>query len=504
MTGVVAPLQLGRAVARLRRPDDMVEGTRWLFGVCALISLAVAFAGALPGASAASVALLVGGTVALTASWSYRYLTHRARPALDLLDVVAVTAFALGCPVPAVAFGATFSALWFRAVYGRTRDIWFYAAGQCLALIAALVWWQWVPGHETAAPAGPVLGALPLAFLLAVVSRHLALGLFARKRAEARDAALVALGTRLLGVTDEVEVSACGWAAADEICAATPGLAVLALQADGPALRVVVAAGVVAEGLPPLPPDLAVSTESTPVLRPVLAPEPLVAATGIAGEWLCVPTPDHAGRYLFVGAAGPAARDALVAVRALVNQMVMALRICAVHRELRTQAETDALTGLANRAAFTAALEVVSASGADDAWVLFADLDGFKEINDEHGHAAGDEVLRAVGSRLAAAVRSPDVCARLGGDEFALLVRAAGTAAVAALGERLTALLTEPLPMPASGLTVQVGVSIGAAPVVPGADWDDALLRADVAMYSAKGEGRNRTRVVAAGAAPAR
>ncbi|MGY1842759.1 hypothetical protein [Modestobacter sp. SYSU DS0875] len=251
MTELAAASPIRRAAARLRRPDDMVEGTRWLFGVCALISLALAFAGALPGASAASVALLVGATVALTASWSHRYLTQRARPALDLLDVVAVTAFALGCPVPAVAFGATFSALWFRAVYGRTRDIWFYAAGQCLALIAALVWWQWVPGHETAAPAGPVLGALPLAFLLAVVARHLALGLFARERAQARDAALVALGARLLGQTDEVEVAAHGWAAAEDICAATPGLRIVALATEGSHLHLVDAAGGAADRLRP-------------------------------------------------------------------------------------------------------------------------------------------------------------------------------------------------------------------------------------------------------------
>ncbi|OMQ13976.1 hypothetical protein A7K94_0219870, partial [Modestobacter sp. VKM Ac-2676] len=84
--------------------------------------------------------------------------------------MVALTAFALGCPVPAVAFGTTFSALWFRAVYGRTWEIWCYATGQCLALVAALAWWQSLPGHDTPAPAGPVLGALPLVFLLAVVA----------------------------------------------------------------------------------------------------------------------------------------------------------------------------------------------------------------------------------------------------------------------------------------------------------------------------------------------
>ncbi|MGY1842760.1 GGDEF domain-containing protein [Modestobacter sp. SYSU DS0875] len=229
-------------------------------------------------------------------------------------------------------------------------------------------------------------------------------------------------------------------------------------------------------------------------------PTELTTATGVSA-WLCSPFPDQPDRYLLVGSTGPLPGEALVAVHALTNQMAMALQICAVHRELRTQAETDVLTGLANRGAFTAALRAANASGDCDAWVLFADLDGFKEVNDEHGHAAGDEVLRTVGARLSGAVRSPDVCARLGGDEFALLVRADDAAAVAALGDRLSALLSEPVSL--SGRAVRVGASIGAARVVPGADWDDALLRADEAMYTAKSGGRNRSRV-AAGVAPAR
>ncbi|MGY1840996.1 MULTISPECIES: diguanylate cyclase domain-containing protein [unclassified Modestobacter] len=466
-----------------RRPDDMVEGTRWLFGVCALISLALAYVGAVPGAPAVSVLLLTVSALALAASWLHRYRTRRSHQALDLLDVVALTAFALGCPVPAVAFGATFSALWFRAVYGRTRDIWFYATGQCLALVAALVWWQSLPGHDTPAPAGPVLGALPLVFLLAVVARHLALGLFARERAQARDAALVRLGTRLLGLTDEAEVAARGWAAAEEVCAATPGLVILALEDDGTALRLVDAAGGLGNGLPPLPRTFVTEIAGTDEWHPVTPPPELMTATS-AQTWLRLPTPDHEDRFLLVGARGPLPRETLVAVRALTNQMALALQICAVHRELRNQAETDALTGLANRAAFTAALAEVSASGAEDAWVLFADLDGFKEVNDEHGHAAGDAVLRTVGARLAAAVRAPDLCARLGGDEFALLIRADDGTAAQHLGQRLVAVVAEPVWVAGHPLAVQA--SAGVARVLPGRPWDEALQHADLAMYTAK------------------
>ena len=94
-------------------------------------------------------------------------------------------------------------------------------------------------------------------------------------------------------------------------------------------------------------------------------------------------------------------------------------------RELAEQAVHDPLTGLANRTLFEERLRAVLSRDArtgDATGVLFLDLDGFKSVNDEHGHQVGDAVLRVVAARLIAAVRPADTVARLGGDEFVVLV----------------------------------------------------------------------------------
>lgn len=121
--------------------------------------------------------------------------------------------------------------------------------------------------------------------------------------------------------------------------------------------------------------------------------------------------------------------------------------------------------------------------------VIALDLDGFKDVNDSHGHAAGDEVLVAVAGSLAAACRSSDTLARVGGDEFAVLCEGAGAAQhAAALAERLRASLAVPVAL-SGGEQVAVSASVGFA-VSDGADDFDALLRrADAAMYRRKEPG---------------
>jgi diguanylate cyclase (GGDEF)-like protein len=125
--------------------------------------------------------------------------------------------------------------------------------------------------------------------------------------------------------------------------------------------------------------------------------------------------------------------------------------------------------------------------------VLFIDLDGFKQINDRHGHAAGDAVLRAVGNRLSAATRGGDVVARLGGDEFLMLVSLAGTDrdALDALYDRVHAQLH--LPVDVEGVRLDVAGSVGAAIFPDNAATGDELIRAaDLAMYDVKQRGRGR------------
>ncbi|MDF1504771.1 GGDEF domain-containing protein [Roseisolibacter sp. H3M3-2] len=156
----------------------------------------------------------------------------------------------------------------------------------------------------------------------------------------------------------------------------------------------------------------------------------------------------------------------------------------------------DSLTGLANRARFVESLDGALARARADGEparvaVLLLDLDGFKEVNDTMGHAAGDALLTLVGARLLSATRGCDTAARLGGDEFAVVldgVRSDSDAAVVA--ERVVAALTVPFAL--AGGPAAVGASVGVARAGVGATSASLLHDADVAMYQAKALGRGR------------
>jgi diguanylate cyclase (GGDEF)-like protein len=161
---------------------------------------------------------------------------------------------------------------------------------------------------------------------------------------------------------------------------------------------------------------------------------------------------------------------------------------------LELEARTDVLSGLGNRRSFEAAIRVAEPTGGDLA-VLVLDLDGFKAVNDGLGHPAGDEVIRAVGGRIAAAVRHGDVAARLGGDEFAVLCCGGRGDDAERLAERLLAAVSVPIDLPAG--RADVGVSIGVAIATAGSPADAAALvhLADQQLYRAKQDGRGRFRV---------
>jgi len=173
-------------------------------------------------------------------------------------------------------------------------------------------------------------------------------------------------------------------------------------------------------------------------------------------------------------------------------------------RELARQVHYDSLTALPNRKHFRDAVARVLDRGQEDVpacAVLFIDLDDFKHVNDTLGHAVGDRVLVAVGERLRSCVRPGDLAARLGGDEFAVLVEnPPEPAQLNALARRVLQALREPLAvddaiLPVRG-TLGLAVSDGAADTC-----DELLRRADVAMYAAKREGKDRVGVYAAVAA---
>src|SRR3954447_1107495 len=230
-----------RVRRRLARPTEPVERTRWLFFVIALVSLLLTLPGALAGLDAVEPLLLLFSGLALTVSWTHRYLSRHVLVGFDVLDVLAVAAFALASPMPAVAFGIVFPAMWFRVMYGRTWRVGLYAVALGAAMVGATLAWGSLPGDAPSTDASPVLGAIPVLGLTFIGARHLALGMLEREQTRGRDGALRQLGTSLLGVTDPRAIRVQGWQAVEEVARMTPGLQVVAVADDGEgdALRVV-------------------------------------------------------------------------------------------------------------------------------------------------------------------------------------------------------------------------------------------------------------------------
>lgn len=174
----------------------------------------------------------------------------------------------------------------------------------------------------------------------------------------------------------------------------------------------------------------------------------------------------------------------------------------AAEQRLAHQAHHDHLTGLANRALLLQRLADQLHRGrregddeAPDPLLMYLDLDGFKSINDRHGHAAGDHVLHTIGARLSELTRLGDTVARLGGDEFVVLCTGVPADSAGQLGQKLCRAVVEPIALP-SGDVVTVGASVGITPVSglptgPTAgdgvgDAEEVLRAADAAMYEAK------------------
>jgi diguanylate cyclase len=177
---------------------------------------------------------------------------------------------------------------------------------------------------------------------------------------------------------------------------------------------------------------------------------------------------------------------------ALRRAVSLAIERKRVETRLSHAALHDALTGLPNRALFVDRLaQALSRLERHDSSVavLFLDLDRFKAINDQRGHAVGDALLRAVAERLAGILRAGDTAARLGGDEFAVLCEeVAGERHAVGIAERVAETLSEAYDLGAEEIVVRS--SVGIALATEGTEHPDALLReADSAMYRAKGRG---------------
>ncbi len=170
-----------------------------------------------------------------------------------------------------------------------------------------------------------------------------------------------------------------------------------------------------------------------------------------------------------------------------------------VQAQMRHQATHDVLTGLPNRILYHERLNAAIATATDrDAGfaLVLLDIDGFKAINDNYGHPAGDSLLQAIADRLRSHLRSHDTVARLGGDEFALIMQNLDDGdALLPRCQRLCELLAQPYPLEGSrgGFVANVSASIGIALWCPDFGSDEQLIQAaDRALYQAKAEGKNR------------
>ncbi len=165
--------------------------------------------------------------------------------------------------------------------------------------------------------------------------------------------------------------------------------------------------------------------------------------------------------------------------------------------DVREQAVTDALTGLANRGRFnTAIAEMMSAAAetGQSLTLLLLDLDHFKRVNDTHGHVTGDAVLRYTAETVRRSVKGGDLAARYGGEEVAVLLPDTGLEGACALAEQIRAKLSaQPLRKKDSKETIGIiTASIGAALYRKGETAEQFIERADQALYRAKAGGRNR------------
>ena len=160
--------------------------------------------------------------------------------------------------------------------------------------------------------------------------------------------------------------------------------------------------------------------------------------------------------------------------------------------QLSYQAFHDPLTGLANRRRFIEVVGDAIATGRGTA-VMFIDLDDFKHVNDEMGHDAGDALLTGVGHRILSAIRPDDVGCRIGGDEFAVLLPETPAVDQAeTVAQRLLEALAAPIEIEGRELVVPASIGVAAAAAGERLAVDELLRRADVAMYHAKAQGKNR------------
>ena len=437
-----------------------------------------------PLRSAQFVRLSAVAIVAILVILVHTYLVGRARwwtvPLLPTL--VAVGAAGLKDPVAGTALGMISLAV--LSLYGSTRMWLTRTVGGIIAIAAGVAISPLSAGRPMSWDSPTVLGVLPQVLLMAVLMRGIYVGMGRMARGAQRDALLARAGHAMIGMTDVAEVRALGRQTADQLAALSPGVALLVVRRDADGWRITNLVGA---------PD---ELRGRPV-SPAMIAEPALFAELLPGyRWWQTDAlgadPAAADALIAVGGRRPVPTEVMDAFRTCAHQVVLAELGCRVHAELEHLAHHDHLTQLPTRAKFFRTLEraLETADGGMVA-LLNVDLDDFKQVNDRYGHAAGDELLVEVGSRLSEVAAGRGLAARFGGDEFALLLTGlSGPGEAQAIADRLAARLAEPVLLTAG--PVPAGASIGIATAEPGVTPAELTRRADLAMYSAKAGGKQR------------
>jgi diguanylate cyclase (GGDEF)-like protein len=238
---------------------------------------------------------------------------------------------------------------------------------------------------------------------------------------------------------------------------------------------------------------------------------------GIATRWAALPRPAfatmalsvappiielarHGGPHLLAAAAVAFAAVSIATFTSQNRQVLLAS--ITVSEMLRRKAQTDHLTGLANRAELMQQMQEACAelpgaghSRGRNFAVLYVDLDGFKAINDNHGHAAGDEILQRVAACLRQVVGPDELVARIGGDEFVVLLSDADALTARAVADDIIESISREHRI-SDGRALRVGCSVGIS-MAPGQGREPEVLlaRADAALYAAKNQGKGQSGV---------
>ncbi|HEX4858186.1 MAG TPA: sensor domain-containing diguanylate cyclase, partial [Usitatibacteraceae bacterium] len=216
------------------------------------------------------------------------------------------------------------------------------------------------------------------------------------------------------------------------------------------------------------------------------------------GRWLLVIPLDYRGRLAGVLAASHRDSSDRPGIDSnLLQNLAVHIGLALENALNFTYSITDGLTGLANKryglTRLDEALYLAKRQGSPLA-LMMLDIDYFKKVNDNHGHQAGDRVLREVARRIRTLNRKSDIAVRYGGEEFMLILPHTAAETLDMLGERFrAAVAAKPVPLDDAGNTLAVTMSIGAARFDPQTDSAESLIeRADKALYASKAGGRNR------------